>query len=1047
MAKAKKDPKPVRKTHKTEKPTNLSITRSYGSFTAYWKQGDSNYSSGQQLQYQVNGGKWTDVSIGAGAKNKTFLTVNFANYWPYTYAKLTSVGIRVRGIRSPWRKTTTKKITMYETSWSDWSYSTYWFGAPAAPSISATPDENLENVCTFAWSAANPSDTGYQMSYIEWQSVLLRDSAEVDGARAFGVYAVQRLSGTTGASGSWATPETYTPSGSTGYTRWFAVRSRGCAGDSGWSYAKCVYAIPYASTMKSATASIGSYGGYTVNASWDSPSSNAHPIEKTEVLYSIVTPNAGMVCPDDASFTSVKTQGDTWAVDSASFSIDTTVGFDKCLFVRVDNHWRKFPSYGTPYLVSGGIGALTAPTITSIESDAVTHQVTVEANNGSSVPDSFLVIRIYTNDDPDGKDIGVIPHGETTVNVQCPDWGSGEGVAFGVYAVVGSYSPSTPKTGGAVTYYAITKRMQSEVVKRGGVVPIAPTNVAVSPTDISGTVRVTFDWTWSQANGAEISWANHEDAWESTDEPDTYEISSIRASAWNISGLEPGMVWYVRVRLFAGTGENKNYGAYSPIIPIDLASAPSIPTLDLQPPVITEDGVVTASWAYSTGDGTPQAYAEIAEVTEVEGQNVYTPIASVQTAQHADIPAHDEIRTWSYGETHTLVVRVVSASGRASDDWSNPVSVYIAEPLTAEITQTSLIEETITTDGVSRVVKSMKAMPLSVTVEGAGTSGTTNVMIVRSGDYRAKRPDETEFNGYDGETIALWSQVGEAQIIFNQGAPEIIGHLDDEGKYLLIATVQDSLGQSAEATIPFEVHWTHQAIVPSATVEMSEDENIAILTPVAPEGTVTGDVCDIYRLSTDRPELIYQGAAWGTQYVDPFPAIGEHGGHRFVFRTADGDYATETGFAWFDTDEEQDDIFESDYNIINFGDGVVYLQYDIDISNSWSKDFKETKYLGGSVQGDWNPAVSRTSSVSSVVVLSEDPELIESLRRLATYSGVCHVRTKDGSSYSADVQVSEDYKVSNGHKLASFSLKITRVDAETPDGMTLAEWRRGQEEA
>ena len=276
--------KSAHKTHKTDKPTSLSISRDDRNFTASWKQGDSNYGSGQQLQYSINGGKWTDVSIGTGAKSKTFLTVNFSNYYPYTATKLTSVSVRVRGYRTPWSKTTKKKITQYETTWSDWTYYTYTFTAPSTPSITATPDENLTNVCTFAWSASNPTNTGNKLSYIEWKTALLRESAETDGKRAFDAAAIQRSSGTSGASGSWASPETYTPSGSTGYTRWVAVRSRGCAGDSGWSYAKCVYAIPYAARMKSGNASAGSFGGYVVNTSWDSPANNAHPIEKTEIL-------------------------------------------------------------------------------------------------------------------------------------------------------------------------------------------------------------------------------------------------------------------------------------------------------------------------------------------------------------------------------------------------------------------------------------------------------------------------------------------------------------------------------------------------------------------------------------------------------------------------------------------------------------------------------------------------------------------------------------------------------------------------------------------
>jgi hypothetical protein len=314
-------------------------------------------------------------------------------------------------------------------------------------------------------------------------------------------------------------------------------------------------------------------------------------------------------------------------------------------------------------------------------------------------------------------------------------------------------------------------------------------------------------------------------------------------------------------------------------------------------------------------------------------------------------------------------------------------------------------------------------------------------MIVRDADYVIDRPDESQFNGFEGETIALWTQTGEAQITINQD--DLIGHLDDEAQYRLIATVQDSLGQSDETSIAFEVHWTHQAIIPSATVTIDDDEMIAVMRPIAPAGTASGDVCDIYRLSVDKPELIYPNAAWGVDYVDPFPTIGEYGGHRFVFKSVNGDYITEANeFAWYDTTANEDDYLESDFNVIDFGTGRVMLQYNIDLSNSWTKDFKETQYLGGSIQGDWNPAVSRSSSVNAVTVTATDSETIEAMRRLATWPGICHVRTKDGSSYAADVQVSEDYKVSEGHKLASFKLKITRVDQEEYDGMTLAEWEK-----
>ena len=93
--------------------------------------------------------------------------------------------------------------------------------------------------------------------------------------------------------------------------------------------------------------------------------------------------------------------------------------------------------------------------------------------------------------------------------------------------------------------------------------------------------------------------------------------------------------------------------------------------------------------------------------------------------------------------------------------------------------------------------------------------------------------------------------------------------------------------------------------------------------------------------------------------------------------------------------------------------------------------------LKGSIQGDWNPAVGRQVSAKSSIQAVRDSDTVSALRRLAMFPGICHVRTRDGSSYAADVQVSEDY--SNG-KIANFSLEITRVDSEGLDGLTFSQW-------
>ena len=112
----------------------------------------------------------------------------------------------------------------------------------------------------------------------------------------------------------------------------------------------------------------------------------------------------------------------------------------------------------------------------------------------------------------------------------------------------------------------------------------------------------------------------------------------------------------------------------------------------------------------------------------------------------------------------------------------------------------------------------------------------------------------------------------------------------------------------------------------------------------------------------------------------------------------------------------------------------------MDIKTDFDKDFRETKYLGGSVVGDWNPAVSRSGSIDAVAVVQDDPETIQALRRLAVYPGIAHVRSKDGSSYAANVNVSDQISYNVAGKQLDVSLNITRVDPEGFEGLTYAQW-------
>ena len=1028
---------------KTKKPSGLSIARDNMKFAFSWKIADADYGEGLQFQWKTNQtkkGTWeADLNLSTKTTSRT-VSLTAANFYPTTSKKLTKVTFRVRGKRK--KVTKDGKTTTYD--WSDWVQKDYTVNIPYAPSISAALSSDYDNVTTFSWEASTSTTDSRHFYNIEWQTRLVKACNYTDGSKAaWKSTGAGWNTGTSGRTSSRTITEDAETLANDSYTRWIRVRSRGAAGASAWKYAKHVYAKPYNPVINSYSASSGA-GVTKCKINWTAKDDVSHPIDFITLQYLIDTPDTtGLVAPNGATWSDVTTIRDTSGKDAAILSIADAPGVDECMWVRVvatHDHDNNSSYSGRPRVL---VGTLSAPTITSISANTSTHLVTVKAASASPIPDARVAV-VFRKKTSKGKItdqvIGIMAHNATEETYSYPTPAASDTIAFGVYAFQGS-ATDAKATGATIHKYTITANMKSSTTWEGGEIPKAPTTFSAEQTNTLGEVLLKWNYPWTQANRAELSWSQNPNAWESTDEPARYIVTNENAGLWRVSGLATGVMWYFRVRLAEETDGNINYGPYSDTVEVDLSSEPNMPILQLSNSIVSSADTFTVSWSYTSPDGSPQAYAEVREAT-VSGSTITVSsrnLKTTTTAQHVVLLGS----SWTVGTVHYLVVRVSSEGGKKSV-WSDPVPVTIADIITCSITTTSLVEETITSDNnEDRTVMSLKEMPLTATISGAGAGGTTTLIIDRAEDYHMIRPDGSDFDGFEGETVALVRQDGEGQVSVD--ISELIGSLDDGAPYRLIAVTEDSYGQTATAEIDFEVHWTHQAEIPSATIVI--DGDAAKITPIAPEGFEVGDVCDIYRLSVDPPELIVQNGTFGETYVDPYPAIGPCGGHRIVHRTLNGDYITEDDQpAWVDYGEDDNDILDVNYGIIDFDGYKILITYNMIVNSSWEKDFQKTTYLGGSTQGDWNPGVTRTGGLSAVIA-TDDTEIMQALRELAEYTGICHVRTQDGSSYAADIQVSDGLEYDKAGKVLEYSLNITRIDPEGYDGVTLDQWEAEPEGA
>lgn len=1058
MAKSKK--KKTKTTYKeqdytTKAPTGLDIKRKGYNFIFSWKIADKDYSFGQTLEWRIqysysydevkHWSFWVPAKVTEKATSYTLKDIEIpaygkGNLYPEGMTMIHAVQFRIRGCRGPFRTSKTKGGVKTETQYwpedSAWSKKKFNILPPNAPSLTA--ELTATNVTKFTWSTSVGTEDHRPFTSTQYQTCFVRD--HLNAIEKLPVWKEQPASlawqDVNVNSASKALPikeETYmTSSNEHSYTRVFRVRARGIGGYSAWKYASHTYGIPW--KAKDVTTTVDKKAiGYEVVVKWVSPSAARRPIDETVVQYQICPPKAtNLNMPSADNWTDGPTNKDTTKSDMARVPIDQFLEDNQCIFVRVNNKHDSNTTLGNPVKVPN-IGALIKPTFAGFDIDPQdAKHIYVKANNVAAGTFSTAVVQVYLIDPATHKDVyvGTIPNNAYSdrLLVDLSRFITSTVSASDITFKIRSYVNDGKKH----TWY-------SGFVTEHGTAPSPPRNVKVNIKDAStGTIEVTWEWTWEEATGAELSWADNPDAWISTNQPSTYQIERLNQPRWIINGLELGKKWYIRIRLFREDGDVKTYGAWSALdseeLPedtsADLASQPAVPILNLSDGVITKDGKTVAAWSYSTEDNHTQYLAEIA-LSTINSDGTVTHgavIARESTAQHTTISADNKNANFTVGNTYHLAVRVQSSSGKYSE-WSDPISLTIAEPISVAISSTSLVP--VVEDGEE--IFTLTEMPLIVKTLTGSNNLTTTLAIERAESYVMARPDENTFNGFEGETVALLSGT-DSRFVIEQDS--LMGYLDDGARYRIVVMVQDELGQTATDSLNFVVRWTHQALMPSAVVEIEPTEMYAIITPVAPEDYRTGDVCDIYRLSADKPELIIQNGTFGEKYVDPYPCLTAFGGHRVVYKTSNGDYITaDNQIAWFDLREDEGDIIDDFMVIIDFDGQRLEFLYDIDVSSNWQKDFTETKYLGGSIQGDWNPAVSRTMTVNGLVLVERDPESVELARRLAVWPGICHIRTPDGSSFACNIDVSENREARWVRRRATYSLNITRVDPEGLDGV------------
>lgn len=1032
----------AKKKKKSAAPSGLTISRDGLKFTIEWKIPSKGYGAGQWLWYRLrtkkNGstkwtwGKWKKISVGHKATKKT-VSLDKTKYYPATSKRLSGIEFKVKGKSSDDKKytyTATSSTHMREIS------------KPNNPSVSYALDSTGANKGTFSWETDCSSNDKKHFSKTQVQTAIMKNYKGEISKATFSNASY------TAASGSWSIAEDGSPTQNNTYCRIVRVKAKGVAGDSDWKYAYHYYSIPERPVIqKTGSKAIGSSSRY-VWADWTQNRPKDRPVDSMELQYAIDVPESGERYTGTSWNTGVTVVYHDSTV-SGDFNTDDGIAEDQIMWTRVQSTHDKKYAYSEPRVAARG--ALKSPSFDTVSATGTTLVIN-NVERKTEVPDAKTAI--WMKIDNEEKGVIAVTDKEGTITVACPDVSGSTEYQIALKNFTGT---STPQNGASGTTYKLNPLMQSGwIYSETRKIAVPPKNITAMAV-ASDTVELTWDWSWKNADAATVAWADHEDAWISTDAPTTYDVED-RETTWHIGSLESAKTYYFRVRLRDTSGDEEVLSPWSDTVSVSLSETPTTPTLATSENYLAMDDTVICSVGYT---GNSKASIKIAEsindeiVKKSDGSIVVLMMSSGMETLSETIENINKIYTsnglpdkvWNTGEVHYLKA-MVTASGGKEGAWSDAVPVEIVAKPTIENVATNLVSEKMTyntSDVVSEsgenvsatadgTINYLEQLPLTITPSFGKSVGKADIKVSRNRDYYILRPDGLKEQHFEGEIVASFT--GSETDSYTIEIDDLIGQMDDGAEYSIQVTFTDIYDHTAATDIPFVVRWKHQPEVPSAVVNIIEDNKTASVVVSKPSTYADGDTFNLYRMSVDRPELILEDGTYGQKYIDPYPALNEHGGILVVNKTANGDYITsDNSFAWLYSD------FSIEYKkaIIDFDGESVEIQYNIDCDNSWDKDFERTVYLGGSVQGDWNPAVTRDLKIDAVSISLTEPTMIEQMRRLATYPGICHVRTPDGSSFSCDIQVSEKKDHDNKAR-TDFSLTIKKVDSEELDAVTEEQW-------
>ena len=536
---------------------------------------------------------------------------------------------------------------------------------------------------------------------------------------------------------------------------------------------------------------------------------------------------------------------------------------------------------------------------------------------------------------------------------------------------------------------------------------------------------------WKAINTAktyDIEYTTNKEYFDSSDKTTT--INGIESTRYEKTGLENGDTYFFRLRAVNDSGSSP----WSEPDSVIVGKKPAAPTSWSSTTTVVVGEPLTLYWVHNSEDGSSQTYAQI-ELFENNTETVMT-VQNSTDEEEKDKTSSYTINTNLYDEGTTLRwrVRTCGVTGEYGD-WSTQRTIEIYAPPTLTLTATDVYGNEIESLSSLPILIRASAGPSTQIAIGYHLSVTSNDIyetVDNLGNTKTVNKGDTLYSRYFDNSSTLSATLSASEL-----------RLENNVSYKITCVVSMNSGLTAENSIDFKVAWDDTNYSINCKLAINYADYVASICPYCKDrsGKYVEDVTlSVYRRDFDGKftEIITGVENVKNMFVtDPHPAL-DYARYRIVATsnsTGRVDYYDVPAYpvggkeaviqwdeAWSDYDSDIDDTLASP----SWSGSMLKLPYNIDISDSNTKDVSLVEYIGREHPVGYYGTQVGTTSNWKMDIPASDIETLYALRRLQNWMGDVYVREPSGAGYWASISVS--FSKNHCDVVIPVSIRVTRVE-------------------